>query len=335
VRNGEKFNDFMHSISSRYGLEGWVVFPTEDESVFFLSQYRKDLSDQFRITTPCWDIIRHAYDKRFTYRTAEKIGLPIPGTWYPDSKEELQSLDLPYPVIIKPAVMRDFFRVTHKKVYRAVDADDLVIQYEKACRIIDPTNIIIQEEIPEVWNHLYSFCPFFKEGEVKARVIAKRIRQHPMDYGHASTYVKTVDCPELEELGSRFLKAIDYYGLCEVEFIWDQRERIFRFLEVNPRVWGWHTLARHAGVNLPYLVYRDMVGLPPSNGQYRSDVKWIRLLTDTPTVISEMIKGRMDLKHYFDSLKGEKSFAVFSWSDPLPFFMEIFRLPILWKKRGF
>lgn len=335
VRDGEAFLTYMKSIASLYGLEGWVVYPTDDESVYFLAKYGGDLNTLYRITTPSWDRIRFVYDKRQTYHLAERIGLPIPKTWYPDSKEELDGLDLSFPVIIKPAVMRDFFRVTRKKVFRATDRKELSIQYEKACGIVDPTNLILQEEIPEVWNHLYSFCPFYKEGTVHARVIAQRIRQHPMDFGHASTFVKTVDLPELEHLGSRFLKAMDYYGLCEVEFIRDKRDGMFRFLEVNPRVWGWHTLALRAGVNLPYLVYRDQLGLSSMNGQYRSGVKWIRLLTDTPTVFGQLIKGKMSCKDYFKSISGEKEFAVFSWSDPLPFFMEILRLPGLWKKRGF
>ncbi len=335
VQDGEQFFRFMQEIATQYDLKGWVVFPTDDEAVYFLSKYREALSDLLRITTPEWDIIRFAYDKKATYRLAEKINLSIPMTWFPDHAGDLEKLDLPYPVIVKPAVMRDFFRVTHKKVFRAVDLEDLRIQYAKACQIIDPSNIIIQEEIPEVWNHLYSFCPFFKNGHVHARVIAKRIRQHPMDFGHASTYAKTIELPELEQLGTRFLEAINYYGLCEVEFIKDKRDGKFLFLEVNPRIWGWHTLAVRAGVNLPFLVYQDMLGFESRNGNYRKDVKWIRLITDTPTAFMQILKGRMHYREYLDSLRGEKEFAVFSWDDPVPFAMEILRLPTLWKKRGF
>jgi predicted ATP-grasp superfamily ATP-dependent carboligase len=156
-----------------------------------------------------------------------------------------------------------------------------------------------------------------------------------MDFGHASTYAKTIECPELEKLGSQFLSAIDYYGLCEVEFVKDKRDGVFRFLEVNPRIWGWHTLAVRAGVNLPHLVYRDIQGLESRNGKYRNGVKWIRLLTDTPTVIGQILKRRMRVRDYIESLRGEKEFAVFSWKDPVPFLMEILYLPILWQKRGF
>ncbi len=81
-----------------------------------------------------------------------------------------------------------------------------------------------------------------------------------MDFGRATTLAETVDIPELEVLGSRFLLAAGYEGLAEVEFMLDTRDNTYKLLEVNPRVWGWHTLAGRAGVDLPFLFYQDVVG---------------------------------------------------------------------------
>ena len=64
-------------------------------------------------------------------------------------------------------------------------------------------------------------------------------------------------------------------------------------------------------------------------------LKWVRLTTDTPTVIIEILKGNMKIKDYLKSMKGKKEFAVFAKDDPLPFFVELAMLPYLWLKRGF
>ena len=64
-------------------------------------------------------------------------------------------------------------------------------------------------------------------------------------------------------------------------------------------------------------------------------MKWIRLITDVPTVLSEIIKGRLKIGDYLKSMKGKKEFAVFALNDPLPFFAELALLPYLWVKRGF
>ena len=312
-----------------------MVFPTDDETVFFLSRHRAELDKIFRVTTPEWDIVKFAYDKKQSYQLAEKIGINIPRTFYPNHIDDLTDMDMPFPVIIKPSVMRKFFRVTGKKVFQARNQNELMKLYAKASSIIDPTEILIQEEIPEVASHLYSFCPLFKDKKVLAKISAKRTRQHPMDFGHASTFVETVDIPELQILSTNILSEMDYYGLCEVEFIQDPRDNIFKFLEINPRVWGWHTLAIRAGVDLPYYLYLDQLDRNVQNGYFQEGVKWIRLTTDIPTAALEIMKGRMRFSDYIHSLKGEKEFAVYSNDDILPFFGEFFLLPHLWKKRGF
>jgi D-aspartate ligase len=335
VRNQQTFLHFLKRLALHQHLDGWVVYPTDDETVHFLSRHRDALKDFYRIPTPSWDVIKFVYDKKQSYRLAEKIGIPIPRTYYPKNLDDVKRMDAPFPMIIKPAVMRNFFRITGKKVFRARNRQELEAMYVQASTIIDPGEILIQEEIPDVSHHLYSFCPLFKEKKVLAKIIAKRPRQHPMDFGQASTFAETVDIPVLEILGSRFLSAIDYYGLCEVEFIQDPRDRQFKFLEVNPRIWGWHTIAVRAGVNLPYLLYSDMVERHVKNGYFEEGIKWMRLTTDIPTVVSEVLKGRMKLKDYVRSWKGEKEFAVFSLNDPLPFIGEFFLLPYLWRKRGF
>ena len=335
VRNQHTYLDFLKRLALKQHMEGWVIYPTDDETVHFLSRNRDALKDFYRIPTPSWDVIKFVYDKKRSYRLAEKIGIPIPKTYYPVNLDDVKRMDAPFPMIIKPAVMRNFFRITGKKVFRARNRQELEAMYVQASTIIDPGEILVQEEIPDVSHHLYSFCPLFKEKKVLAKIIAKRPRQHPMDFGQASTFAETVDIPVLEILGSRFLSAIDYYGLCEVEFIQDPRDRQFKFLEVNPRIWGWHTIAVRAGVNLPYLLYSDMVDKNVKNGYFAEGIKWMRLTTDIPTVVSEVLKGRMHLKDYVRSWKGEKEFAVFSMNDPLPFIGEFFLLPYLWRKRGF
>ena len=59
------------------------------------------------------------------------------------------------------------------------------------------------------------------------------------------------------------------------------------------------------------------------------------MVTDIPTVLSEIRRGRMSIADYVNSLKGLKRDAVFSITDPLPFIMEILMAPYLRIKRGF
>jgi D-aspartate ligase len=331
----ERLLDFMMDLGRSQNLKNWVVFPTDDETVHFLSTNKSQLESIYKVTTPPWNITRLAYDKTLTYRLAEKIGVPIPKTFYPREERDLEDRAIPFPAIIKPAVMRSFFRKTGRKVFPAKNREELHDAYRRAIRIIPASEVLVQEMIPDVSRNLFSFSPFFKNGRVLGRVIVQRLRQHPMDFGHATTYALTVDAPELERLGVEVLAAMNYYGIGEVEFIRDPRDGGFKFLEVNPRIWGWHTIALRAGVNLPYLLYLDQTGVTREISGYRKNVKWIREITDLATVFSEMSRGRMRIGQVLKSWKGEKELAVFSWKDPLPFFGEFLRLPTIWKQRGF
>lgn len=334
ARKEEYFVKFLLDISNR-GLKGWVIFPTSDYSLSVLSRYKSQLANFYRIPTPSWDITKYFYDKRYTYNLAKKIGIDLPKTWISASPEEIEKLEFPYPVIIKPAILDNFYPYTKRKIFLARDKDELLRVYGKAIRIIDPSEVIVQEVIPGKPEFLFSLAAFFKDGKLKARLVAKRPRQHPMDFGHASTFVETVDIPELEREGEKLLKAAGYYGLAEVEFKFDLRDRKFKLLEVNPRTWGWHSIGLRAGVNFSFILYKDMLGEEIEEDPYRSGVKWIRVITDLPIAIGELIKGNLKLNVLMNSLKGEKEFAVFSWSDPLPFIAEFFLLPYLWRKRGF
>ncbi len=327
--------NFLIDLAKKERIHGWVVFPNSDAAVYVLSRYKADLEEFYRVSTPRWEVIQNVYVKERTYQLAEKWGIPIPRTYYPKGLPELEKLKLEFPVVIKPSIRDHFYEKTKIKALRVNNKEQLIKGYQSVCRVIDPSEILVQEYIPGGPKNLYSFCPFFKDGKVLTSIMGRRSRQHPMEFGHASTFVELVNIPELKSIAEKFLGLIGFYGIGEVEFMQDPRDGQYKLLEMNPRVWGWHSLAIAAGVNLPYLLYQDMVGekieIPPSP----KEMKWVRLTTDIPTVIMEIVKGRMKVGEYLKSMRGKKEEAVFSVSDPLPFVMEMALLPYLWIKRGF
>lgn len=331
----ESYVDFLIQLARTESVDGWVLLPNSDEAVFLLSKNRDTLDSYYRVPTPSWDVIKNVYIKKNTYRIAERNGIPIPRTFYPKNLEELLRLDLQFPMVIKPSVRDHFYSKVKVKAFLVNNRRSLEETYLRVCSVIPPSEVLVQEFIPGGPKNLYSFCPFFKNGEILASITARRARQHPMDFGHASTYAELVDIPNLAAISKAFLTAIDYYGIGEVEFMKDPHTGEYKLIELNPRIWGWHTLAIAAGINLPFLLYNDMLGQEIELPGTLKDVKWIRLITDIPTVIKELAMGKMTVFDYLRSLKGGKEFAVFSLADPLPFIAEIAMIPYLFKKRSF
>ncbi|MFA5033559.1 MAG: ATP-grasp domain-containing protein [bacterium] len=332
--NEKSFIDFLVQFAKQEKLSNCLIFPTTDEMVRLLSANKELLSLHYKISSPEWQITELLYNKKLTYALAQKVGVPIPKTFYPYSIEELKKFNPEFPVIIKPAVKDLFVKTTKKKAIPANNMDELISVYETTNSIIKKEEIMVQEIIPDGPRNLYSFCSMFKNKTALATLVAKRIRQHPMIFGRATTYAETVDIPELEELGTKILSEADYYGLSEVEFIWDTRDEKYKLLDINARTWGWHTLGNIVGINFPLVLYNDMMGLIQKSNKKMIDGKWMRLLTDLPVAMGEIIKGNLSSEDYINSLTGLKD-AVWDDNDPLPFLKEIFLLPYLLKKRGF
>jgi D-aspartate ligase len=333
--NENEYVDYLLAIAYRENLNGWCIFPNSDEIVWLLSRNRDALVRHYRIPTPGWNVIGKLLVKKEAYAAAESNGIPIPRIYWHRNLEDLLEQPLSFPLVIKPSVRHHFYGKVRRKAYLIKNTKELIDRYTMVSAIIDTSEIIVQDFIPGGPQNLYSFCPFFKDGNVVAGITARRSRQHPMDFGHASTFVELVNCPDLEVIAAKFLKLVGYYGIAEVEFMHDPRDRIYKLLEVNPRFWGWHSLAIAAGVDLPYMVYQDLLGEQVTASSPSSCLKWIRMITDFPTVCTELLKGNMTVGEYVKSLKGRKTMAVFAVDDPLPAIVEILLVPYLWVRRGF
>lgn len=335
--DGSALVDFLLSLAEKAGIRGWLLFPNSDETVRVLSLAKDRLEPTYRVPVPGWQTIRVFAEKRETYELADRLGIPAPRTRYPGSREELARHDLSFPLIVKPLSRDPFYRLTHRKAVRADSSEELERVWEWACKFVPPSELMVQELIPGGADVLYSLGCLFFGGRLRGRVVAHRVRQHPMDFGHATTLAETVDIPELEVRGLRLLQGAGYEGLAEVEFMFDTRDDTYKVLEVNPRVWGWHTLAGRAGVDLPFLFYQHVVGEQMADvSTFATGVKWLRPITDVPTALSEMLHRRLGVREYLSSIRGPKVLAPApSWDDPAPFAAEFLLVPYLWAKRGF
>jgi predicted ATP-grasp superfamily ATP-dependent carboligase len=334
LRTEQALLDALALARSRLGLSGWVLYPTREENIVSIAANRDVLGREFRVPTPGLASIRHAWDKREVYSLAERLSIPIPRTWFPRSEEDLAGIEVDSPVVLKPAIKEHFFYTTRAKAWRADTPAELRAAFRRATEVVPASEVIIQEMIPGGGEQQYAYCAFFREGRPVASMTVRRCRQHPSDFGVASTYVETISLPELTAPSCRFLAGIDYYGLVELEYKRDPRDGVCKLLDVNARTWGYHTLGPAAGVDFPYLLFRDQIGAPVEEVHTRPGVRWIRLSTDIANALRDIRAGTLRPGKYLRSLRGIDTEAVFSVKDPLPGLCEIALLPYLAVKRG-
>src|SRR5207245_1681397 len=179
------------------------------------------------------------------------------------------------PLAIKPAIKEHFIYATRAKAWKANSKRELLDLYERAVRVVKPDEVMVQDYIPGDGAHQVAYCAFFKGGEAVGRMVARRLRQHPVEFGRASTFVETADIPQLETLSERLLRAVDYYGLVELEYKLDLRDGTYKLLDFNARTWGYHSLGSRAGVDFPYLLFADQIGESAHPCRAPAGVRWL------------------------------------------------------------
>ena len=314
---------YLLELAERYQLDQWVLFPTSDETAALLSKFHAELSLRFRVSTPNWNVLRWAYDKRLTYRLAAEERVDYPSTILPGTEADLEGVSFPFPAVLKPATHASINRFTTEKAWPAANREELLARYREARDLIPPDLILVQERIPGGGEAQFSYAALCCDGQPIASLTARRTRQYPIDFGYSSSFVETLDVPEIVAPSRRLLAAIRYTGLVEVEYKRDARDGRYKLLDINPRLWTWSALGGRAGVDFPYLLWQMMVGRPVPEQVGRTGVRWIRMCTDVPAAIHEMLRGRMSLGTYLRSLRGPVKFALMAADDPLPGLLDL------------
>jgi len=317
-RDSSGIVDALLSTAARHRLDGWTLFPTDDEPAAALALAHEALAERFALTSPAWNALRYAYHKRLTHCLAERVGAAYPWTRYPRDLVEAAELQCPFPVLLKPDAKPEDNSFTRAKAWLVRDRPALVAGWVEAAGLVGPAGVMVQELVPGGGEDQYSFASLCQAGVALASLVARRTRQYPRDFGHSSSLVETVDAPEVERLGRAIVEALDWNGLVEIEFKRDARDGSYKLLDINARVWTWHALGPRAGVDFPFLAWRMSQGQVIEPVRAQPGVRWVRLATDIPSAVAAVRAGELSLRAWVASLQRPRQGAVSAWDDPLP-----------------
>jgi predicted ATP-grasp superfamily ATP-dependent carboligase len=200
---------------------------------------------------------------------------------------------------------------------------ELLTRYDEAVNLVGADVVLIQQMIPGGGETQFSYSALYRDGQPLASLVARRTRQFPADFGQGSSFVETCECGDVERAAERLLGAIRYTGIVEIEFKFDHRDSTYKLLDINPRIWSWHTLAGKAGVDFPYLLWRLVHNKPIERIRGNSGVKWVRMVRDVPAAAQELWNRRLTPEAYLRSVADASAFAIFSTDDPVPALLEI------------
>ncbi len=307
--------ELLTSLASRHGLGGWTLFVTEDSAATFASRHHRVLGERFRLTVAPHEITTRAADKRSAYALARAAGVDVPWTHAGvlDSR-----ISPPLPCVVKPAVKETDNALTRDRAWRADTPAQLANLHHDAVALLPAAQVLVQELVPGGGEAQYSYAGVFREGEPLGTVVARRLRQYPVDFGHSSCFVVTAEEPEVEDMGRRVVRSLGYTGIAEIEFKRDPRDGRLKLLDVNPRVWTWCAAATRAGLDIPFVAWRLARGEPVAPSRAAPGVRWVRMAPDVLATARLVRRGELSIPQYLGGFHPPLAFATFARDDPLP-----------------
>jgi predicted ATP-grasp superfamily ATP-dependent carboligase len=245
-------------------LERPVLFYQADWELLLVSRHRKCLGKAFRFLIADASTVKGLVDKTRFRELAKRFNLPVQASHIINARHmSADDIDLRFPLIIKPAQDED--RELLRSIAPACKA--MLVETPETLWELWPLlaesdlGLLFQEAIPGPESGIESYHSYVVEhGTSVAEFTGCEIRALPVTCDH-STALETTDAPEVRSLGRQIVQTLGIRGVSKLDFKRAPGGKPY-LLETNPRFNLWHHLGAVAGVNIPALVYSDVLGLP-------------------------------------------------------------------------
>ncbi len=292
-----------------------VLYYDGDCDLLFVSRHRAQLGEAFRFVVAAPDLVEDLVDKSRFQLLSERLALPVPaGRLLLAADERSLDLDVGFPAIVKPLTRR---QTTWKRLVsaKAARVDTPAELHALRLRLTGAgVDVLVQELVPGPESMIESYHVYADErGEIVGEFAGRKLRTYPAGYGY-TTALELTDRADVLDLGRDLVERLRLQGVAKFDFKRTEDGDLV-LLEVNPRFNLWHHPGARAGVNLPDLVYRDLVGLPrPPARRARPGVSWCSLPNDLFAARDE----RIGLARWLAWVLRCEAISAFAWTDPLP-----------------
>lgn len=304
-----------------------TILPAGDPPLAALRDLYHELSSMAHVGCPPPHIVERVLNKSLTLDAAQKVGVRVPFTCT-ITADQLDSVapHLRFPVVAKPekkgaAAFKILYFHTLQELATALNTNAW-------------GRVMLQEYCPGVGVGMEILI---HQGECIAKFQHRRLKEAPVTGGVAILAVAEEPDPELFAQSMALLRALEWEGVAMVEFRVDRETRQTALMEVNGRFWGSVSFPILAGVDFPLYYWQVLHGeRPNAPARYSVGMRWrwspgyIDRLESflfrnagqpgaKPSLVRDLVRTPADFSPFVKE-------AVWSWSDPLPFFKESTRM---------
>jgi len=312
--DGAGWTRFMVDLAKELGGRP-VLIPSSDRYVTATANHIDALSGHY-ILSPGVPLQGLLADKHTQYELAARHGMPMPRTEFAHNADDVARFAraAAFPCLLKPKHFREWLRCSPdhplyaRKIAIATSPDELMAIYQQAAAI--DGDVILQEIIegPDSGKRVYLSCYDASSRRI-ANAMLRELRCEPLGFGPASV-TEPIEDRGVDEVCDRWLRSLGYVGLCEIEIKQDTRDGQFKLIEANVRLTGSGDAAPHAGVDLCWLHYLDLIGHPVAPVAPRGrDFRHVTVRADAVAIVEYRRAGLLTWKELRRS-----------WRPPLAFY---------------
>ncbi len=252
-----------------------VLMPTHDESVVIM-RHRDEFPVDLIIPYEGEEKLLLLANKAKSTEIARKAGVPVPEVY--KSIDEVKS----YPVVFKTVIGN-----SAKGVFFPKDREELV-------KLMDKHKD--EETLLEEWigGTDYSVDCVRWDGFCKTSVYHALVTK--TDGGGTTTQREIVYMPLLEAAALKLMDAVDFHGVCGLDFRYDAENNKIAYIETNARFTGGLATPVAAGFDIPWIVYKlatEGKYTEPINVRIGTRTKWI--LGDIITLVGRILKFKWNI----------------------------------------
>ena len=315
-------------LSQKNDLVGWLLLPSNDHAVRTISRNKIELEKTFKILTSKLNLIDLIQDKEKLLLFASQYSIPIPKLYSIDTLRNESVEKIQYPIIVRGKEGLNFYKLLKQKIFRVNNREDLMKVGDLISSKKNGNGFLIQEMIPyNPKNTTISFCAFCSEGKILTFWIGRKLGEHPIPFGTATSAVSIYN-EEVRQMGTKLIDKLGYTGVCEVEFLWNSNKKEYQLIEMNARTWLWVGLAKRCGIDFSFLTYQfvnnEKVEFPIN---YEDKIFWYNPITHFSMIFFLIFKGKFRFLSVFHiPLFSKKDNALFSWRDMKPGFVYLLNI---------
>lgn len=211
-----------------------VYLPIEEDSTLdFLNFIEVQGDKNFKYLLPSLANFELSRNKEQLNLFCEKKSISCPKYI---SKSVLTNKQFKFPIIKKPSLGSGA-----KGIVYIENEQEL-----SNCKI-DFKRDFVQERLPNPKDIQAGFY-LCKQGEIISFYSHKRIRTYP-EIGGVTVYSKSEYNKEIKALGAQVIKELNWSGFVMIEFLFDDRDGLYKLIEINPRLWGSIMLSEFCNAN--------------------------------------------------------------------------------------